>query len=88
MGDVMRDDAPYARRDESGLWEDRFGALGPVKPGRGPRQDPVGEFPTGPAIGERFPDVRVAAHSGDEVDVHADRAGRPMVFAFYRSAVW
>lgn len=81
-------DPPFARRHESGLWEDRFGALGPAKPGLGPRQDPVGEFPTGPPVGARFPDLVATAHTGEPVDIHADRGERPAVFVFYRSAVW
>ncbi len=80
--------APFARRHESGQWEDEFGGLGPAKPGRGPRQDPVGEFPTGPSIGERFPDVVAVAHTGEEIDIHRHRADRATVFVFYRSAVW
>lgn len=80
--------APVAKRHESGQWEDELGGLGPAKPGIGPRQDPVGEFPTGPAIGEIFPDIVARSHTGENVDVHADRAGRAAVFVFYRSAVW
>ena len=81
-------DRPFARRHESGLWEDEFGALGPARPGQGPRQDPVGEFPTGPAIGTRFPGVVATSHTGEAVDVHAHRRDRASVFVFYRSAVW
>lgn len=72
----------------SGLWADRNGALGPFRPGVGPRSDPDGWFPTGPALGERLPDIVAPAHTGDIVDVHALRAGRPAVMVFYRSAVW
>ena len=79
---------PVAKRHESGQWEDEFGGLGPAKPGVGPRQDPVGEFPTGPAVGERFPDVFAAAHTGNTIDVHEHRADRAAVFVFYRSTVW
>ncbi len=79
---------PFARRHESGLWEDEFGALGPAKPGVGPRQDAAGEFPTGPAVGDRFPEVVTLSHTGKVVDVHKHRGGRASVFVFYRSAVW
>ena len=79
---------PVAIRHESGLWEDEFGGLGPAKPGHGPRQDPVGEFPTGPDVGDRFPDVVAPSHSGEVIDVQAHRADRAAVFVFYRSAVW
>ena len=75
-------------RHESGYWEDEYGALGPAKPGLGPRQDPVGEFPTGPAVGERLPDIVATDQTGAIVDLHADRADRGAVVVFYRSAVW
>lgn len=83
-----RQGRPVARRHESGLWEDELGGLGPAKPGNGPRQDPVGEFPTGPAVGTPFPDVVATAHSGEVVDVRAHCGDRASVFVFYRSAVW
>lgn len=70
------------------MWEDEYGALGPAKPGVGPRNDPRGEFPTGPAVGAPFPDVVATTGDGRTVDVHADRAGRKAIFVFYRSAVW
>lgn len=79
---------PVAHRHESGHWEDEFGGLGPAKPGLGPRQDPIGEFPTGPAEGTRLPDVVAQAHTGQTIDIHAHRADRPAVLVFYRSAVW
>jgi hypothetical protein len=88
MEPVRRDVDPHAARHESGYWEDRYGALGPAKPGLGPRQDPVGEFPTGPEIGTVLPDIVAADQRGRLVDVHADRAGRPAVLVVYRSAVW
>ncbi len=81
-------DAPVARLHESGQWEDEYGGLGPAKPGLASRQDPVGEFPTGPDIGERFPDLVATSQCGDVIDVHEHRAGRASVFVFYRSAVW
>ena len=70
------------------MWEGEHGTLGPVKPGRGPRNDPIGEFPTGPDIGEPFPELVALAHDGRTIDVHEDRAGRPAAVVFYRSAVW
>ncbi len=79
---------PFAKLHESGQWEDEYGGLGPAKPGLASRQDPVGEFPTGPAIGERFPDVIATAQDGVALDVHRHRADRATVFVFYRSAVW
>jgi hypothetical protein len=82
------DPHPHAVRHESGLWEDEFGLLGPAKPGLGPRTDPHGDFPTGPAIGEQFPDVVAETHTGETLDVHPHRGDRASVFVFYRSAVW
>lgn len=79
---------PFARRHESGLWEDELGGLGPAKPGHGPRQDPTGEFPTGPDVGVRFPDVVATSPAGEMIDLHAHRGDRAAVFVFYRSAVW
>lgn len=79
---------PVGTKHESGLWEDELGALGPAKPGLGPRQSPVGVFPTGPEVGEAFPNVLAASQIGAALDVHVDRAGRAAVFVFYRSAVW
>ena len=78
----------YPRRHESGLWEDEFGALGPAKPGRGPRTHRPHDGPTGPDVGTLFPDVEAPAHTGETIDVHAHRGDRAAVFVFYRSAVW
>lgn len=69
-------------------WRDHDGFVGPIQPGTGPRSDPEGEFPTGPAVGRRMPDVRCATAGGTLIDLHADRAGRPAIFIFFRSAVW
>ena len=88
MSPSSPDPAPHATRHEPGYWEDEYGALGPAKPGLGPRQDPVGEFPTGPAVGDQFPDLAATSHLGAVIDVHRDRGDRPAVVVFYRSAVW
>ncbi len=69
-------------------WRDRDGFVGPFKPGNGPRSDPRGDFPTGPAVGDAMPDVRCRDASGADFDLHVRRAGRPAVFVFFRSAVW
>ena len=69
-------------------WRDHDGFVGPIKPGNGPRSDPRGEFPTGPAIGDRLPDVRCLTPDGEAFDLQVHRAGRPAVLIFYRSAVW
>lgn len=42
----------------------------------------------GPSIGELFPPVALRSQGGSMVDVHHDRAGRPAVVVFYRSARW
>ena len=57
-------------------WRDKDGFVGPFQPGNGPRSDPKsGTFPTGPAVGEKLPDIRCQSASGDEIDLHA-RSGR------------
>lgn len=42
----------------------------------------------GPNVGDRFPDIRLPDQRGDNVDIHAARAGRPALVVFYRSARW
>jgi hypothetical protein len=46
------------------------------------------DFPTGPGLGERFPDFALSNQRGALIDFHGDRAGRKAVVAFIRSAVW
>ena len=69
-------------------WQDKDGFVGPFQPGNGPRSDPKGEFPTGPDIGTRLPDIRCLTADGSEIDLHADRGDRQAVVVFFRSAVW
>jgi hypothetical protein len=69
-------------------FEDFEGFNMPEPPGEGSRRIPRGEFPTGPDVGTRLPDIVAADQSGRITDVHADRAGQPAVVVFYRSAVW
>jgi hypothetical protein len=69
-------------------WIDHLGFSGPMRPGTGPRSDPAGDFPTGPAVGDRLPDVVGTDQWGNAVDVHRDRANGPLVMVFFRSAVW
>ena len=73
--------------DETG-WVDHLGFVGPFQPGSGPRSDPAGDFPTGPAVGDRLPDVVATSQSGTKIDVHRARDGAPLVMVFFRSAVW
>ncbi len=69
-------------------FEDHEGFNMPDPPGTSSRRIPLGDFPTGPAVGDRLPDVVAVDQRGVTVDVHADRAGAPAVVVFYRSAVW
>ncbi len=69
-------------------WRDKDGFIGPYRPGVGPRSDPRGEFPTGPEVGARLPDIRCQSAAAATLDLHADRNGSPAVVLFYRSAVW
>jgi peroxiredoxin len=50
---------------------------------------PIIDFETiGPALGVRFPDIRLPDQTGALVDLHASRAGRRALVVFYRSADW
>ena len=73
-------------------WRDLDGFVGPFKPGSGPRSDPRGDFPTGPAVGERMPDVRCHTADGAPFDLHEhlyeNGGNKPALFIFFRSAVW
>ena len=69
-------------------YEAAAGYIAPLPAGSGPRSNPLGEFPTGPAIGERLPDIVASASDGRSVDLHADRDGQPAVLVFSRSVVW
>lgn len=84
----MLEKETFARKHESGGWEDEYGMIGPYRPGVGPRSNPKDQFPTGPEVGQRLPDIIATAHDGTVVDVHQARAGSPAVVVFYRSAVW
>ena len=70
------------------FWRDQDGFLSPIRPGEGPRRNPEGEFPTGPAVGTRLPEIVALDTSGSTFDVHADRRDRPAIVVFHRSAVW
>ncbi len=69
-------------------YEDAEGYIAPLPAAFGPRSNPLGEFPTGPGIGQRLPDVVALNSDGKSVDVHSDRDGKPVVLVFTRSAVW
>ena len=68
--------------------EDAEGYISPSPAGSGPTHDPLGEFPTGPAVGEQLPEVVATSSDGKPVDLHSDRQGCPAVLVFTRSAVW
>lgn len=74
--------------DAGAFWRDADGFLSPVRPGEGPRRDPLGAFPTGPEVGTPLPAVVALDIDGREFDVHADRQGEPAIVVFHRSAVW
>ena len=69
-------------------WRDHDGFIGPIRPGTGPRSDPRGDFPTGPAVGEHMPSVRCSTAGGTPFNLQEHRDDRPAVFTFFRSAVW
>jgi hypothetical protein len=70
------------------FYEDAEGFNMPEAPGTGSRRIPRGDFPTGPDVGQRLPDIVAIDQTGRLVDVHEDRDGQPAVVVFYRSAVW
>ena len=68
-------------RDELG-----FDAPAPLgHPGRAGLPD---GHPTGPEVGETLPGFTLPDAFGTATTLHEDRAGRPAVVVFYRSAVW
>ena len=69
-------------------WIDRQGFIGPLQPGTGPRRDPAGDSPSGPAVGQELPEIRAMDASRRPIDVHQHRGGKPAVVLFFRSAVW
>ena len=73
-------------------FRDVDGFVGPYEPGNGPRQDPRGDFPTGPAVGERLPEINSTSIKGTPFDLlahnQANHSDQPAVVVFFRSAVW
>lgn len=45
-------------------------------------------FPTGPEVGERFPDFTLHDQHNEHVSIEAGRAGRRALLVFQRSARW
>lgn len=70
------------------FWRDQDGFLSPIRPGEGPRRNPEGQFPTGPAVGTELPEIVALDSSGTTFDLHADRGDRAAIVVFHRSAVW
>lgn len=52
------------------------------------RRNPEGAFPTGPALGEVFPDFTLPDQHGDPVTLSDARGGERALVLFYRSARW
>ena len=69
-------------------WADQDGFVGPYRPGNGPRNDPRGQFPTGPKVGQPMPSVQCKKTNGEPFDLQTDRGDAPTLFMFFRSAVW
>ena len=69
-------------------WRDHDGFIGPFRPGNGPRTDPRGDFPTGPEVGSRMPDIQCLDADGNHFNLHQNRGTSPAIFVFFRSAVW
>ena len=42
----------------------------------------------GPAVGQRFPALTFGTTGGTQIDLDTDRAGRPALVVFHRSARW
>ena len=72
----------------SSPYRDTFGLTAPVPADLGLRAIPQGGFPTGPAVGERLPELTLRAATGERVDFHAHRDGAKAAVVFLRSAVW
>lgn len=49
---------------------------------------PIDFSTVGPAVGERFPDVRLPDQHGAVVDLHQARRERRALVVFFRSADW
>lgn len=67
---------------------DEFGFTAPLPTSSRQRMIPEEGFSTGPAVGARLPDIALQSHTGERVDLHADRGGSKAAVVFFRSAVW
>lgn len=69
--------------------EDDLGISVPIPISHPARRYPATDnFPTGPDVGERLPDIRLSNQLGAEIDFHARRRTGSAVVLFFRSAVW
>ncbi len=72
-----------------GSFEDDLGITIPIPASHSGRRYPAtGDFPTGPAIGQRLPEFELPNQSGEVIDFHADRGDSKAIVVFFRSAVW
>jgi hypothetical protein len=46
------------------------------------------DFPSGPGIGERLPDISLQDQHGNRVDIEAVRGNRRALVMFHRSLQW
>jgi hypothetical protein len=67
---------------------DEFGFYSPMPLSRAARREPGVDFPTGPEVGTRLPDIMLPDQGGRLVDVHTDRGEHGAVVVFHRSAYW
>lgn len=74
--------------DPDEQYHDDFGFYSPMPLSRAARREPPADFPTGPEVGTRLPDVALPDQHGRLVDVHTERRGRGAVVVFHRSAYW
>ena len=67
---------------------DEFGFYSPMPIDRAARREPNADFPTGPAIGETLPDIRLPNQNGETINVSELRGAKGAVVVFHRSAYW
>ncbi len=67
---------------------DEFGFYSPMPTSRAARREPAADFPTGPDVGVRLPDIELPDQRGRLVDVHASRGDNGAIVVFHRSAYW
>ena len=69
--------------------EDDLGISVPIPISHPARRYPATDnFPTGPDVGERLPDIRLSNQHGEPIDFHELQRSGSAVVLFFRSAVW